>query len=217
MKEDDLKVNQLIELVMEHDGQRVVVSSRIEDIGKEHLLIAAPIQHGIPLLLPLGSEIMVQLWYRDTLWGFNTIVVGRRFRPIPMWIIKKPAEIKELPQKRHSVRLNISLPIQFRYLDRNDDKVYKGLTVDISAGGVLFSSSQACESGERIKVELELNEQIKISAVALVVRSFNKDEDALRGYRVAVKFEDLTENQRDKIFRFIFDKQREWIRKGLLE
>jgi len=217
MKEDDLRVNQLIEVEMIYDGEKVVLSSRIEDIRDDYLLIAAPIRHGIPLIMPSGSEVMVQFWVRDTLWGFNSVVSGRRLRPVPMWIIKKPVEIVRIPQKRQSVRLSVSLPIQFQYLDRNDDSVYKGLTVDISAGGVLFSSSQPCTPGESIKVELELTEKDKISSVARVVRCSDKSEDALRRYRVAIQFEDITENQRDRIFKFIFDKQREWIRKGLLE
>ncbi|HQD91620.1 MAG TPA: flagellar brake protein, partial [Syntrophomonadaceae bacterium] len=85
MKEDDLRVNQLIEVEMIYDGEKVVLSSRIEDIRDDYLLIAAPIRHGIPLIMPSGSEVMVQFWVRDTLWGFNSVVSGRRLRPVPMW------------------------------------------------------------------------------------------------------------------------------------
>lgn len=217
MKVDDLKINQLIEVETEYNGQKVLLSSRIEGIEDENLMIAAPIRHGIPLLLSSGAEIVVQFRVRDTLYYFDSVVSGRRLRPVPVWIISKPAGIERMAQKRHSVRLCISLPVQFQYLDRNDDTIYQGLTVDISAGGILFSSSQTFIPGERIKVEMELGEQNKISSIARVVRGFDKDEDALRGYRVAVQFEDITENQRDKIFKFVFDKQREWIRKGLLD
>lgn len=219
MKEDDLtlKVNQLIELEMNYNGEKVVVSSRIEDIREDYLLIAAPIRHGVSMLLPYGSEIIVQFWVRDTLWGFDSVVIGKRINPIPMWVIKKPDKFRRVPQKRQSVRLNINLPITFQYLDRDDQSVYQGITVDISAGGVLFSSAQSCTPGEKIKIEMELTEQLKISSEARVIRCFDKHESGLKEYRIAIQFENMTENQRDKIFKFIFDKQREWIRKVLLE
>lgn len=217
MKEDALRVNQLIEVEMDYNGKRVVLSSRIEAIEEEYLLIATPIRQGIPLLISPGTNIVVQFRWRDTLFAFNSEVVSRRLRPIPVWIIKKPVEFFRIAQKRSCVRLAINLPLRFQYLDRNDETIYKGLTVDISAGGILFSSTQACNAGEKIKVELSLTENSKVSSVAQVVRAFDKKEGALRGYRVAVEFEDITEIERDRIFKFVFDKQREWIRKGLLE
>lgn len=216
MKVDDLKINQLIEVETDYNGQRVVFSSRIEGIEEESMLIAAPIRHGVPLLLSSGAEIAVQFRARDSMYGFNTVVVGRSLRPIPVWMIKKPVELVRMAQKRHSVRLAINLPVQFSFLEGNDDSVYQGLTVDISAGGLLFSTSQSLKAGERLKVELSLSDQMKISSVARVVRIFHKDEGTQHRYGVAVEFEDITETQRDKIFKFVFDKQREWIRKGLL-
>jgi len=202
---------------MDYNGKRVVLASRIEAIEEDYLLIATPIRQGIPLLISPGVEIVVQFRWRDTLFAFNSKVLDRRLRPIPVWMIKRPVEFFRIAQKRSSVRLNINLPLRFQYLERDDHTIYKGLTVDISAGGILFSSTQPCDVGEKIKVELYLTDDNIVSVVAKVVRAFDKDEGALRGYRVAVEFEDITEIERDRIFKFVFDKQREWIRKGLLE
>lgn len=217
MKADDLRVNQLIEVEMEYNEKKVILSSRIEGIEDKYLLIATPIRKGIPLMASSGLEIMVQFRLRETQWGFQSQVLAQRLRPIPIWLIKKPLEFFRVAQKRNWVRVDITLPVLFQYLDRDDDSIYRGLSVDISAGGILLSSAYQCHAGEKLKVDLFLTEKMEVSLVARVVRAFDKDEKALQGYRVALEFEDITEIQRDRIFKFVFNKQRENIRKGLLD
>jgi len=53
----------------------------------------------------------------------------------------------------------------------------------------------------KIKIEMELTEQLKISSEARVIRCFDKHESGLKEYRIAIQFENMTENQRDKIFK----------------
>ncbi len=215
MGEVDLGVNQLIEVEIEYNEKKAIFASRVEGIKDTSILIAAPIRKGILLMPSNGLEIIIQFRQRDTLWGFKSQVLAKRLRPIPVWLIKKPLSFVKVAQKRNWVRLDISLPLNFEYLDRDDDKKYQGFTVDISAGGLLLSSSYQCHAAERLKIELFLKEEKPVSLVARVVRAFDKDEKALHGYRVALEFEDISEIQRDRIFKFVFNKQRENIRKGL--
>ena len=217
MKADDLRVNQLIEVEMKYNEKKIILSSRIEGIENDYLLIATPIRKGVPLMASSGLEIIVQFRLRDTQWGFKTQVLDKRMRPIPIWLIKKPLEFFRVAQKRNWVRVDIALPVHFQYLDRDDDSTYQGLTVDISAGGILLSSAYQCHAGEKLKVDLFLTDKTKVSLVARVVRAFDKEQKALHGYLVALEFEDITEIQRDRIFKFVFEKQRENIRKGLLD
>lgn len=215
MNDFDLKVNQLIEIEMDQNGKKVFLASRIEAIEERYMLIATPIRRGIPLLLPSGSPIVVQFRKGNTFFSFESEIMGRYLRPIPLWMIKKPVSIYRVPQKRSSVRLPINLPVQYQYLDRDDDSLYEGVTIDISATGILFSSAQSCDWGEKLKVDLFLGKDNIISSAAKVVRT--EDKGGLTRYRIAVEFEDMPEIERDRIFKFMFDKQREWIRKVILE
>jgi c-di-GMP-binding flagellar brake protein YcgR len=215
MTGDDLRVNQLLEIEMEYNEKKVIFASRVEEIEQEYLVIAAPIRKGILQMPPSGTEILIQFRHRETLWGFQSQVIAKRLRPIPVWLIKKPSKFIKLAQKRNWVRLGVTLPLQFEFLDRDDDEKYEGFTVDISGGGLLLSSYYECKTGERLKLDLLLNEENTISLVARVVRTFDKDEKALQRYRVALEYEDISEILRDKVIKFVFDKQRENIRKGL--
>lgn len=217
MKFSDLKVNQLVDLEMDYNGQKVTLSSRIEGEDINHLLVATPIRKGIPLTVPVGQEITVMVRLSYGWFGFRAHVLERLSQPIPVLVINKPQEFFKVDQKRTYVRLTINLPLRFHYLNREDSEVYDGVTVDISAGGILFNTTEALTKGDKLQVELCLSEQDSIQSAAQVIRVFSKHRGNSRNCKAAVEFEDISENQRDRIFRFVFEKQREWLRKGLLK
>lgn len=217
MKVEDLKINQLIDVEMEYNGQKMTLSSRIEGIDDSSLLIATPIRKGVPLIVQSGHEMVIIFRQHQNSFGFNTQLIDKRLRPVPIWLVSKPQHFFKLAQKRTYVRLNINLPVRFQYAIRPDDQVIKGISVDISAGGILFTTSEKPQIGDKLQVELFLNDQEIICSQAQVIRVFDHEDCGPRNYRVAVEFLDISENQRDRIFKFIFEKQREWLRKGLLK
>lgn len=58
-----------------------------------------------------------------------------------------------MTEKRHAPRLTIGAPIRFRMND--DDRIAKGVVVDMSRTGVLLESDQDLELGTIIDVEIE--------------------------------------------------------------
>ena len=126
--------------------------------------------------------------YKKATVGFVTEVVGRRREPIPCLIINKPEHIVPVNQKREYVRLDISLPVQFRIIDEKDNaEIKEGITIDISAGGALFYTKTEVNIGQKMEIKMQ----------------------------VAVEFDGIDEAHRDRIFKFIFKKQRERIKKGI--
>lgn len=118
-------------------------------------------------------------------------------------------------QKREFVRLNIALPVRFRIIDEegegNPDKIEEGVTIDISAGGALLYTPTKLQVGQKLEIELQFSEDESFFCQAHIIRLFKTDQ-----IRIAIEYDDVSEAQRDKIFRFIFEKQREWIKKGIL-
>ncbi|MDD2585238.1 MAG: flagellar brake protein [Syntrophomonadaceae bacterium] len=218
MKVENIKINQLIEIEVDSDEPSASLPSRIEEIKDEYLYISMPIKKGVLFPLRVGQEIKIIIRYRQSFFAFKANVVGRRREPIPILIINKPENIIRINQKREYVRLETSLTVRFRILEDGDKEsiICQANTIDISAGGVLFSTKQKVHTSNKMEIELQLAEEGPILCIGKVVRVFDKDQ-VTGETKVAVEFDNISEGQRDKIFKYIFDKQREWIKKGLLD
>jgi hypothetical protein len=78
-----------------------------------------------------------------------------------------------------------------------------GFVRNVSAGGVLIAGAGVLESGDRLRLRFELDdEEDLIDLVARVVRA--DDDGGLRG----LALERLTEAERERIVRFVFARQR---------
>jgi c-di-GMP-binding flagellar brake protein YcgR len=217
MKVKDLKVNQLIEIEVNQDEKKEYLPSRIEEIDEKYIYISMPMSKGALLPMRLGEEIKIILRQKNGTFGFSSRIAGRKREPIPYLIIDKPERLASINQKREFVRLAVNLPVCFRIID-GDDKgpLEEGMTIDISAGGALFSTRADIKAGQKIELEIQLSDKESFFTPAHAIRVFEKDQHEKNAVRVAIEYDDINESQRDRIFRFIFEKQREWIKKGIL-
>lgn len=217
MKLKDLKVNQLIEIEICNDEKTEYLPSRIEEIKENYLYIAMPMHKGSLLPMRMGEEIKIILRHKNGTFGFPTRIAGRRREPIPYLIINKPEQLVSINQKREFVRLEVSLPVRFRVIEGEDQgQIEEGLTIDISAGGALFSTQADMKAGQKLEIEVQFSDKESFFGKAHAIRIFERDKSEKNAVRVAIEYDDISESQRDRIFRFIFEKQREWIKKGIL-
>lgn len=217
MRSKNLKINQLIHVEIEdREGHIDRLPSRIEGINGKHLCIAMPTRHGALVPLKLGQPATIIISDRSGMLSATTRVLGRQREPIPVVFVELPEEYDNMAQRREFVRLEISLPICFSLATGSSaEGAYEhGTTIDLSAGGICFVSRIKLKVGTLIKLCLNLGDA-EFSCQAQVVRC-NRAEVGGTNYAVAVKFIEITDNLRDHIVGFVFSKQREWIKKGLL-
>lgn len=217
MRSKALKINQLIHVEIEdQEGHIDRLPSRIEGISGKHLCIAMPTRHGALVPLKLGQAATIIINDRAGMLSATTRVLGRQREPIPVIFVELPEEFDNMAQRREFVRLEISLPIRFSLLtDKAAQGPYEpGTTLDLSAGGVCFLSRLQLEEGQLLNLCLNLGDG-EFSCRAQVVRG-SRAEAGVQNYATAVKFIEITDNLRDHIVGFVFAKQREWIKKGLL-
>lgn len=216
MNPNKLRVNQLIEIELTEGDATEYLPSRIEEITEEYLYISMPMRKGTLLPMRIGKEIKIIMRHKNSTVGFFTKVVGRRREPIPYLIITKPDRIVPVNQKREYVRLDVSLPVRFRVIDDEDNgQIEEGVTIDISAGGALFSTKSELKTGQKIEIEIKLAAKNIFSCYAHVIRVFERGRQGKNAIQVAVEYDGIAETDRDRIFKFIFKKQREWIKKGI--
>ncbi|ABI68190.1 flagellar brake protein [Syntrophomonas wolfei] len=219
MRADIIKVNHLLEIEMENNIGKEYLPSRLEEISDEHWHISMPMRKGMYITMRVGQKIRIVLRYRNTMFAATTVIAARRRGHIPVLIVSKPKDLIAINQKRTYVRISVAIPVAFRLLlaDGEKGELLQGVTGDISAGGMLLLSPQDMEKDQKIEVEIKLPDSDSIFCQAHVVRVLGKASEEGSNNKYAIEYDDINEGQRDRIFRFIFDKQREWLRKGVTE
>ena len=214
MNLDKLKINQLIDIVLEMptgEGSNPVceyLPSRIEDLAKDRLTIAMPFKHGYPVPIRIGEYIRLKFIQNKEAYTCDVQVVGRHLSPIAVLKVTMPEKVIHI-QQRNWVRFPYNTQVKYRRHNSNDD-LSQAISIDISGGGLLMLTKHPLEVNMLLDVEFSLD-NLTISAIGTTIRCIPVDDL----FRVGIRFEEITQKDCDKIIGFIFQKQREIIQKGL--
>ena len=88
----------------------------------------------------------------------------------------------------------------------------KGITKDISGGGICLCTNAKPEYGWFVEGWLALNERIKFTG--RVVRVINVYDRGKYNYDVGIEFVEIANMDRERVIGFIFDEQRKLLKKG---
>lgn len=214
MGKKNFKVNQLIDIEYEltgEDGQTIIeyYPSRIRDVYPDYLVIDYPLREGYPLPLHVNEVITLRFIQNQTPYECSVKIISKQSTPVPLLKVTLPKKIIKV-QKRNWVRLPYTTEVKYR-LAGYRVPYYKGLSVDISGGGLLLHTNHPIDVDEILEIEFAIDDTT-ISTTCRVVRC----TPVKQVYRIALEFIALPEAERDKIMGFIFQKQREMIKKGLL-
>ncbi|MHA7137489.1 flagellar brake protein [Rossellomorea arthrocnemi] len=192
---------------------------RVVEIGEEGLYIDYPIHTKTEKAVFLidGTQLKASFNVNEqTVLMFETEVKGRKLSKIPMIQIHYPGEEGlEKVQRRQFVRVEANTDISIKI----NDGYFPTITEDISAGGcaVLVKEGMDLKSGSNISTTIVLpmqtgeNQYVEIEGK--VIRVWKKSHKKI----ASIEFVHLTENQRQLILRFCFERQLNLRKKGLLE
>lgn len=218
MNVEEIRINQLIEVsVDEDDSEYHGLASRIEGIERDSFHISVPTHRGNVLPLSLGTRLIISVIHRGDVYRFGSVVIGRKRDPIPMLTIRKPESLSKI-QRRHWVRLAAVVDIYY-YVDDGTQisEEYRGQSIDISGGGLLLLTTHELVAGYHLMMRLDVPGQESVLCKGQVLRTINEASTGKNYQKAAVEFYEISERSRDRIIKFIFDKQREWIRRGVIK
>lgn len=234
----NLDINVRVELKLD-GGQGVagIYSSRVEDMGDGFIAVSAPSSGGGLIAVRQGDEIEILVPDPSGFFSAKCKVLERRSEPLPVLLLERPREYIRVQLREH-VRVPASLEVVVRPLAPENGSVSPGgsadvpaalgVTRDVSGGGLRISFPVECaevlarcrEVG--LAVLLKLGDgSAPVAAKARVVRvevirdgsGSGQDGDRLD---IAVAFTEISHRDQDRIVKFVFDRQREMIRKGIL-
>lgn len=211
-----LKVNQRIEIELNQNKNTAIFPSRIEEIGEDVLIIAAPLHKGVPLMVEEGRHLAVRVVIDRVPYRFISRLLRRRSGVVPLWEITLPRSVKKI-QQRNYVRLDVMIPVIMVVDDgQGQKKTFRAVTKDLSGGGALVVLREELNVGTKCFLVLTVPDSKEVKTAGEIVRIDRPQPDG-DIYWTAVKFLSLRETERDLIIRFIFKKQLELKRKGLLK
>ncbi len=100
------------------------------------------------------------------------------------------------------------MPINFS--EKESDEWYHGLVVDISGGGLRFTSKMHYDTNPEVNCQFDLNigeDIITLEILGQVVDSKIVDFETMK-YETRVMFDDIANEDRETIIKYIFEEQR---------
>lgn len=204
---------QAIELNVPEGEYQGRYRTRIDEVGERLLSVVAPYLQGQVIPLREGTKLEVTFWDEISAYSFEAKIMQRIAVPIPVFVLELPDSARKV-QRRNYVRIPAFYPVTFRMVTREGlSEPCKGNMLDLSGGGMRFQTNERVENRALLYANLQLpNGEIQ---TPVRVCRVEKIEETNR-FSVSVEFYEISERDRDRIIRCVFDLQRAMRKKGLV-
>ncbi len=214
-----LQLDEKINLVLDNGYDRHEYVSRVENINEDGTIeVLIPIYKNRVIYIKNDTILKVIVSREGAIYEFRAKIVNKLFGVIPLLKLERISDINKI-QRRNYYRLRVAKSIRFRKIinlkEKQFDEYVNAVTVDISGGGLCFSSTKELELNDLIEISIELTGKA-ITVFCKVLRREMKEDDELSRFMYGVAFEKIAELERNIIMRFIFEEQRKLAKKGLI-
>lgn len=212
----EIEINDKVEIRIDNQTR---VSALIQEKEDGLVSITVPVHRGRPYLLEKGQTYEAIIFHGERLFGFVMEVTAMIHEKIPMYKVRLQ-DYLGLVQRRGSVRAPVNFFFAFipdegaadkayrqdeykAYYERYKDKLHEGIILDMSAGGMQFSSTKRLDMGATIRCFIDI-EELHLMCVARVVRRFQTDTSSKGPVRYGAAFEGIDMRSEDQVIRFVF-------------
>ncbi|NLX76809.1 MAG: flagellar brake protein [Clostridiaceae bacterium] len=182
--------------------------------------IHAPFTQGKIYTVHPGAKVDIIFSKENDIYMFRAEVIDRKIiEPIPMLWVKPVSPIERI-ERRSFFRMDCRLPILYHVIEKNAKKneniekkpLKKCYTRDISGGGVCIVTDTEHKPGTEIHAYITIEREICF--VGTVVRAIQVREKGKIMFETGIEYKQIENRDREKIISFVFETQRERLRKG---
>ncbi|MDF1616807.1 flagellar brake protein [Petrocella sp. FN5] len=183
--------------------------SKIQEVTETgEIIILAPMESGRIITLELNQNYGMCVYTSKGLYRCE-VAVTERIRDDNLYLIKLEVQSAlQKYQRRQYYRLDCMLT--FHYKDDTNGNWEEGIILDISGGGIRFTSQKKLLDKKGVINHLQLNydeEECHLYLSGVIVDSSNlKAQDNI--YENRVVFDEITIEEREIIIKFIFEEER---------
>jgi len=192
------------------NGEQNKYYSKVQEIGPEgRVVIMAPIEGGKIIPLEIERDYGMCIYTSKGLYRCEVIVESRS-RDEKLYLITLAVKTSlQKYQRRQFYRLDCMLTFQYKDDDETDWK--EGTIVDISGGGIRFTSSEELIDKKGVVTHIRLNykdDEKELYLTGVVIESIESKRNG-KTYGNRVKFDEISNEDRETIIRFIFEEERQ--------
>ncbi|HZJ77031.1 MAG TPA: PilZ domain-containing protein [Oscillospiraceae bacterium] len=194
-------------------GEKNILNAQLIDLHGGYIYISAPIYKGKRYFLSDGQNIGI-FFYRDSaVYQFYAEVVKQADTGIEAFIVKSTSNLCRI-QRRNHYRLPVVMDVIIEKELNGQIHRLECIAKDLSGGGIRVICNEELAEGKHIKVELCLHNENRIMVDGKVMRTIkNTTTDS---YELGIKFDKISRLNEDKIYSFIFERQRLLRKMGLI-
>lgn len=202
----ELNPGQILDMLLESpDGTRRV-ATRILEIGPKGFAVFRPMVDGAPV--PIGSELTLTFPRGNAIWTLKCPVEAVISMRVDL-AYPAPENVSRV-QRREHLRVAMTMPMDYEvHLGDTYSRPRQGVLKDLSGGGCLLLMSEEVQAGSLLRVHLSLEDLGRMEIIGRVVRSAPAECRLAGRWHVAVEFLALSERDRDRLVKFVFNKHRE--------
>jgi len=179
--------------------------------------VLIPIHKNHDVFLKQDTMLKLVIAKGDAVYEFRAALYEKLFGRIPLYRLKVLDEVNKI-QRRDFYRLKLMRDIEAAVVEDLKERKYgprfKCNLHDISAGGLLISTSEELQENDMLEFTLNFTGK-KLVVFGIVVRR-NLTNNPRAKYSYGIKFDKMSEFERNEITKFIFEEQRRLIKKGLV-
>lgn len=222
---DKIELEKIGPTAMSMDSsQKIILVSQIYDIlDDETLSIAMPIVEGRVIPLSVGSRYEACFYAGKGLYQTRLIVKERKKQDgLFILIVEVQSALKKF-QRRQYFRLSCTIDMQYKVLTQEEvasfqggedaiimDTGFKdGVALDISGGGIRFTSEEKLENDDMVLVSLEIpldQQSIYLMMGKVILSGLIPNRSDLYEHRV--EYQELDKKIRENLIHFIFEEER---------
>jgi c-di-GMP-binding flagellar brake protein YcgR len=235
-----LDINQRVDIIVPYGNYEGKYSSQVVDVKNSSIFtINTPFSEGEVINIPIGTKIDIMLRENTGLYQIPVKVIKREVEVTPLLIVELVGEVSKI-QEREFFRLDIYQETEFRVVADNDDLInlnnfdeeaglyndliradnshtYNAIIQDISASGLkMVTKDDSLVEGQILEIDFNFTNLPFDKILAKVVRVIVESKQDEKRYSIGVEFVHQNIVQRDKVIQWLFTKQRELRKKGLI-
>ncbi|MBM7854228.1 c-di-GMP-binding flagellar brake protein YcgR [Desulfohalotomaculum tongense] len=212
MNIEQYKIGQKITVVRKSDTKGVEYNSTIQNIKNDFLYISVPYNEERPLILIRNEKVLIKYVAKSAAYRFTSSYAGtyKESESLRLYKFTAPREEDiERIQMRGFVRVPVSMEVQYLLPDSEEPR--KGLSVDLSAGGMKLATKSRLEVNTELDLYFQLpsKKQVLHMPVRAKVLRCELVNDETKVYHAGLKFLNVHRKMEDTICSFVFEKQME--------
>ena len=195
-------------------------STKIEAVKGDYLTVTTPMRAREYIKLESGQKILLSVVRRNNPYFFDTVVVGTEWTEgQQLTQIRRPPENAGVQLRQH-VRVAVVITDAQFWWETPDGKfgpTMAGQVLDISAGGFLALTKDGLPESQ-VLARFTLSRQAgHLMSLTRVLKDYERLSDVgVTSHRSHCQFVDMADKDRERLVKFVFQRERELRQKGVL-